>query len=174
VPGASRHKEFLAVKKLVPFLAVLGIVSLGARYLESNHVASGPPAAGLDAFASAFAEHRSGIEVTGQGTVTRILSDDRNGSPHQRFILTLPSGQTLLVAHNLDLAERIPSLQKGDRVRFKGEYEWNPQGGVIHWTHDDPRGRHHGACARLIGSKACSLWPWAWPRFSRSGSSAHL
>jgi hypothetical protein len=130
------------VKKLVPVLAVLGIVSLGARYFESNPISSGTPAAGQDAIASAFADQRSGIEVTGQGTVTRILSDDRDGSPHQRFILMLPSGQTLLVAHNLALAERIEPLQTGDLVRFKGEYEWNGQGGVIHWTHDDPRGRH--------------------------------
>jgi hypothetical protein len=88
--------------------------------------------------------------VTGRGTVTRVLSDDRDGSPHQRFILMLPSGQTLLIAHNIALAERVP-LKKGDVVQFKGEYEWNPEGGVVHWTHDDPRGRHDAGWLRYEG-----------------------
>ena len=53
-------------------------------------------------------------------------------------------GQTLLIAHNIDIAPRINSLQKGDLILFYGEYEWNPQGGVIHWTHQDPNGNHVG------------------------------
>jgi hypothetical protein len=81
-------------------------------------------------------------QVEGTGMVSRILSDDDNGSRHQRFILRLPSGQTLLVAHNIDLAPRIDDLDVGDTVAYSGEYEWNPQGGVVHWTHRDPAGRH--------------------------------
>ena len=85
---------------------------------------------------------RSGEQVQGQGTVTRILSDDNDGSRHQRMILRLASGRTLLIAHNIDLAPRVPSLKTGDTLLFYGEYEQNEQGGVIHWTHNDPQGRH--------------------------------
>jgi hypothetical protein len=85
---------------------------------------------------------RSGQQVSGIGTVVRVLADDNDGSRHQRFILELGSGRTLLVAHNIDLAPRISSLSKGETVSFYGEYETNPQGGVIHWTHHDPQGRH--------------------------------
>ncbi|HEX5421116.1 MAG TPA: DUF3465 domain-containing protein [Gammaproteobacteria bacterium] len=121
---------------------MLAALFIGSHYFEPNGVSPVASAPAQDAIASAFADHRSGIEVTGRGKVTRILSDDRNGSPHQRFILMLPSGQTLLVAHNIALAERVSSLKSGDIVEFKGEYEWNAQGGIVHWTHDDPRGRH--------------------------------
>ncbi|WP_373089223.1 DUF3465 domain-containing protein [Zhongshania sp.] len=93
----------------------------------------------------AYKNKRSDIQVQGQGRVEKILPDDSKGSRHQRFILRLSSGQTLLVAHNIDLAPRIAGLQVGDSVGFFGEYEWNQRGGVVHWTHRDPAGRHaHG------------------------------
>ena len=84
----------------------------------------------------------SGSLTRGSGVVTRILSDDNDGSAHQRFILKLPSGRTVLVAHNIDLAARIATIRIGDTVEFYGEFETNPRGGVIHWTHHDPRGFH--------------------------------
>jgi len=87
---------------------------------------------------------RPGEQVRSSGTVSRILSDDNEGSRHQRFIIRLSSGRTLLVAHNIDLAPRVRSLQIGDTVEFYGEYETNDRGGVIHWTHHDPRGSHVG------------------------------
>lgn len=81
-------------------------------------------------------------QVSGSGTVIKLLADDNAGSRHQRFILKLNSGRTLLVSHNIDLAPRIASLQVGDTVEFNGEYEWNAKGGVLHWTHHDPQGQH--------------------------------
>lgn len=90
----------------------------------------------------AYHEKRSDVQVQGVGKVIKILSDDNKGSRHQRFLLKLPSNLTILVAHNIDLAKRIDSLKVGDRVEFYGEYEWNNKGGVVHWTHHDPRGKH--------------------------------
>src|SRR3569623_2034850 len=81
-------------------------------------------------------------EIAGTGVVIRILRDDDSGDRHQRFLLRTPSGQTLLVAHNIDIAPRVEPLREGDTVAFKGEYVWNPKGGVVHWTHRDPAGRH--------------------------------
>lgn len=92
--------------------------------------------------AQAFRNRSNGLQVEGSGVVTRVLADDNEGSRHQRFILSLTNGQTLLVAHNIDLAPRIGTIKPGDRVDFYGEYEWNNQGGVIHWTHHDPQGHH--------------------------------
>lgn len=83
-----------------------------------------------------------GRQAKGSGTVVRVLADDNDGSRHQRFILLLAGGRTLLIAHNIDLAPRINGIREGDAVQFYGEYRSNSRGGVIHWTHHDPAGRH--------------------------------
>ncbi len=99
-------------------------------------------ASGEQQIASAFKNKVSDLQVNSSGYVVRVLTDDEQGSRHQRFILKLNNGQTLLVAHNIDLAPRLKNLRVGDKVEFFGEYEWNNKGGVIHWTHHDPAGRH--------------------------------
>ena len=90
----------------------------------------------------AFKNRTSNVQVEGEGVVTRILADDLDGSRHQRFIVRLASGQTVLIAHNIDIAPRVTGLQDGDSLRFYGEYVWNEAGGKIHWTHKDPNGSH--------------------------------
>lgn len=81
--------------------------------------------------------------IEASGVVSRLLADDYDGARHQRFVLDIRNGQTLLIAHNIDLAKRVP-LGMGDRVRFRGLYEWNELGGVVHWTHHDPHGAEDG------------------------------
>lgn len=92
-----------------------------------------------------IASKKSDVQVTGQGEVIKLLPDDNKGSRHQRFLVKIDSGDVILIAHNIDLAPRIDALRKGDNIRFNGEYEWNNKGGVVHWTHKDPRSKHiHG------------------------------
>jgi hypothetical protein len=112
---------------------------------------AGSADAGQDPIAAAYANRESGVAVLGRGTVEKLLGDDSLGDRHQRFILRLSSGQTVLVAHNIDLAPRVEPLAVGDTVGFRGEYEWNDKGGVIHWTHHDPQGQHAGGWLKHDG-----------------------
>jgi hypothetical protein len=106
----------------------------------------------VNKISSAHATQTSYLQVSSNGKVVKLLPDDNKGSRHQRFILRLSNNQTVLVAHNIDLAPKITSLRRGDSVEFNGEYEWNSKGGVIHWTHHDPAGRHQDGWLKHNGS----------------------
>lgn len=97
---------------------------------------------GEQAIRQAFESQSSNLQVEASGKVIKVLKDDTKPPRHQRFILALDNGISLLVAHNIDLASRVENLQAGDTVRFYGVYEWNKKGGVLHWTHHDPKGIH--------------------------------
>jgi hypothetical protein len=99
----------------------------------------------LAVLTEAFDHQYSNIQVKQTGTIIKILPDDTNGSRHQRFIVRLNSGQSMLIAHNIDLAPRVEGTKEGSTISFYGEYEWNSKGGAIHWTHHNPQGQHeHG------------------------------
>ena len=107
--------------------------------------------AGDSVLARAFAERTNDLEVEGQGAVVQLLTDDTSGARHQRFIVQLASGQTLLIVHDIDIAPRVSALQVGHTVSFKGEYVWNSQGGLVHWTHHDPAGSHEAGWIKYDG-----------------------
>lgn len=92
-----------------------------------------------------FQNHRSYLEVTADATVVQVLPDGTGASgTHEQFIIRLTSGDlTLLVEHNLSIATRAP-VAVGDHVIVHGEYIWNAQGGLIHFTHHDPQGKYEG------------------------------
>jgi len=94
----------------------------------------------------AYSSEKSHVEVVAQGTVTRTFGI-RAGrvSPHEGFLMRLNSSCSLIVRveANTDFTGPIP-LRVGTTVAVKGEYEYYAGGGVIHWTHSDPRGRHQG------------------------------
>ncbi len=136
------------MKKLIATIFVVFLMAACTPLPTADNVANLDNPEALDQsnqlLEEAFENQTRNLQIRGQGIVIKMLSDDLDGSQHQRFILELSSGQTLLVAHNIDLAPRINSLKVGDTVTFYGEYEWNPEGGVIHWTHHDPAGEHIG------------------------------
>lgn len=87
-------------------------------------------------------KNRSGVHVTGEGTIVKVLPDDNEGSRHQRFLVELSDGHTIKISHNIDLAPRVPDPREGDTITFKGDFEANELGGAVHWTHHDPQQRH--------------------------------
>ena len=84
--------------------------------------------------------------------VYRVLADDNDGSRHQRLLVRDANGYSLLIAHNIDLAPRVP-VQVGDALLIRGQFEWNDKGGVIHWTHHDPQRRHAGGYIEKDGRR---------------------
>ncbi len=132
------------VKLFLRGIAVLVLVIVGLVYQAANEPTSAPGAVDdADRIVAAYEAQRSDLWVVSGGQVERTLSDDEKGSRHQRFIVRLTNGHSILIAHNIDLAPRVP-LSNGDHVQFRGEFEWNDRGGVVHWTHHDPRGRKEG------------------------------
>jgi hypothetical protein len=103
--------------------------------------------------AHAYKNQLSDLQVQGVARVHKLLPDDNKGSRHQRFIIKFDSGLSVLVAHNIDLAPRLNNLKAGDMLGFNGEYEWNDRGGVLHWTHRDPAGRHAHGWLELNGKR---------------------
>jgi hypothetical protein len=151
------------LRKLLSYRFAIFIIAMVVAYATqallrspSSLPAAATPIAATAVHADALpAEPQSPLvnnePVTGHGTVIKILSDDNKDSRHQRFILRLESGQTVLVAHNIDLAQRIDGLTVGSTVDFKGIYVSNDKGGVIHWTHRDPQGHHEGGWLKWNG-----------------------
>lgn len=106
-----------------------------------------------DPATEAFARRARGEWMVISGSVDRTLSDDNDGSRHQRFILRTSPRHTVLVAHNIDLAPRLEGLREGEVLRLRGEYQWNERGGVLHWTHHDPQGRLEGGYIEWQGRR---------------------
>lgn len=139
-----------------------GLLAL-LQYFQPSHLPSAepspatPPAAAAATSSHKAADYSQTIErirqsatdpnakfwTTLQGTVSKLLKDDREGDRHQRFLIAIAPDITLLVAHNIDLAARVP-VETGQTVTVSGEYVWNNKGGVMHWTHHDPQGRRGG------------------------------
>jgi hypothetical protein len=147
------------VRAIVAIAAMLIIVLV--RYLNHSPTSdrrspdANPPSpsasipTGPSSLASAFAAHAEHVELEAGGRVTRILATDNAGARHEKFLVRA-GAITVLVVHNIDIAPFVP-VRAGDSVVVRGEYIWNSQGGLLHWTHHDPEGRHQAGWIRLGG-----------------------
>ncbi len=131
------------MKRLIQGAFLLLVILTGTWFKQQNAVSSD--------LLMAIEQQQSDVIVEFEAVVQRLLRDDNKGSRHQKFIVKTGE-HTVLIAHNIDLAPRVP-LQKGDTVIIRGEYEWNDQGGVVHWTHDDPQNRHENGWIEWNGKK---------------------
>lgn len=118
----------------------LGPATTGATR-DTTHAGVPAPPGRSPALLDAIRTRARDRQVEVHATVSRVLPDDREGSPHQRFLIRVGESATVLIAHNIALAPRVP-LRVGDTITISGEYEWTPKGGTIHWTHLDPARRH--------------------------------
>lgn len=124
-------------------------LALAAGCASPGTSASADNAAIYDAWRS----NRSHLEVTAEGSVARRLGTrvGRSGT-HEGFLLHLTGaagrGLTVRVEDNVDITGPIP-LTEGAEVEVRGEYIFDRRGGIIHYTHRDPRGRHSAGYVRV-------------------------
>lgn len=128
-------------------LAYLGDNNLISRFFNEPNTTN----SSSNALISAYNNQQSNKIIIASGSILRLLRDDNEGSRHQKFIVRISPELSILIAHNIDLAPRISSLKEGEKIEFKGEYEWNSKGGVVHWTHHDPQGFHPGGWIKHRG-----------------------
>jgi hypothetical protein len=131
------------MKKRAPLALVL-LVALAVAISRMDGLGENTATeTGASAIVEAFQNKRSGVWVEAEGEIVHILPNDDKPPRHQNFLIEIAPNHTVKLSHNVDLAPRAP-VQKGQRIQFRGRYEHNAKGGVVHWTHRDPSGRHQG------------------------------
>lgn len=133
-------------RKIKFYLSLAALLLLFACQLESPQ--SGAKTAAAPTLAedaqinrqlyAAFKTKKSKLWLQLTAQAVKILSDDNKGIRHQRFIVKTLTGHSVLIVHNIDLAPRVP-VALGDRISAYGEYIWNQKGGLLHFTHHNPR-----------------------------------
>ncbi|HET9030097.1 MAG TPA: DUF3465 domain-containing protein [Candidatus Aquilonibacter sp.] len=141
-PQALRHLSLaaLALALLAP-LAACGGGSVGNDPPNNKRICD------------AYGGQLTNGEVVADGTVRQILGERRGRSgDHEGYLIQLGGDCDLVlkVETNTDITGPIP-LRPGERVVVKGVYIYNPMGGLIHWTHHDPGGRHEGGFVKAGG-----------------------
>ncbi|MGJ8663772.1 MAG: DUF3465 domain-containing protein [Marinicella sp.] len=142
----SQKKQALSWKKGVLLVVGIFIISLIKGYYIDQ-----PERQNKAQIKRLFNQKSQGEMVRLVGRVYKNLPDDNIGDRHQRMLINV-GGYSVLIAHNIDLAPRVPVKEKDELVVY-GEYVWNEKGGVIHWTHHDPQNRREGGWIEHNGKK---------------------
>lgn len=108
---------------LIALLLVLALAGCGQEELPDN-----------SRLESAFAEGRTGIWVSGHGTVVRPLGSD---AASQRFLITVGDELSIVLRHQFGDSGPVPA-ERGDILAFQGRYEFHGGGGEVILTHSDP------------------------------------
>ena len=114
-----------SAKKIVSIIALVISAFFAEKFINGNNESS--------RIEEIISIRQSGQIVNFEAQVIKLLRDDLKGDKHQKLIMKIKN-HTLLLAHNIDIAPRIP-VKIGDTLVVQGEYEWNDQGGLVHWTH---------------------------------------
>ncbi len=131
----------IAIMALIP-------VFFGSKFFKSMGISS--ENLGAYTIEELYNNRQSGVMVKFEGQIIKLLSDDNEGSRHQRFIVKISNSHTILIAHNIDVAPRVP-IKSNTNITIYGQYEWNEKGGVVHWTHADSYGTHEGGWIEYNG-----------------------
>jgi Protein of unknown function (DUF3465) len=128
---------------LLTATVVLPVFSQTNQNAPNVYVEKPRPVPLLDdsAVLTAQAQHAIKVEVSVTARVKKLLPEDVQGLPHERFLIELSDGSTVLIAHDLKMAPAVP-INPGDIVSIRGEYIWNKLGGLIHWTHHTDTPKH--------------------------------
>jgi hypothetical protein len=130
---------------------LLAVLFVGLSLPPAAHAA--PASASDRKLARAYDRGQSEFFIRFAATVKASLPTDYDGIRHQKFIVELKTGQTLLIAHNIDLSSPVRRLRVGERIIIHGEYIWNDEGGLIHRTHDDTDGTLPDGWIRYKGKR---------------------
>ena len=136
------------VKAITVVIMALIPVFFGSKFFKSTGISS--ENLGAYTIEELYNNRQSGVMVKFEGLIIKLLSDDNDGSRHQRFIVKISDRHTVLIAHNIDVAPRVP-IQLNAYITIYGQYEWNEKGGVVHWTHADSNGTHEGGWIEFKG-----------------------
>jgi hypothetical protein len=119
--------------------------------MSARERAERPPVSG-DQLDELYKQEKNLVWVEGTGKVIRVLSDDTDGSKHQRFTMANSDGHEVMVAHNIDLSPRAP-VKEGDTIAYRGEYIWTDRGGKVHFTHKPQYGNFNGGWIEVGGKR---------------------
>jgi len=70
--------------------------------------------------------------------VSKLLPDDTNGLPHQKWEAKMSNGDNVSIVYNSDMGTKVP-VKIGDHFSVGGQFIWTGHGGLVHWVHDDPK-----------------------------------